>query len=96
MTIKTNRSNTYQFTIQSKNDPSLQQLKNEIKQIRNQIKQTQTPFESFNKSYISLPYVRIRARGPRKNQYSKYHTLMKNATHYDIYVNYIDIEINQK
>ena len=91
MKISTNpRVTSYRFTVNSLDDQYLLQLKQQVANTREEYRKNRREFTSNYPSHsgkeIQLPYVRIRARGPRKNQFSKYHTLMKNATHYDIYV----------
>ena len=83
---------SYRFTVDSLNDEHLQNLKLQVSNSREEIRTNRREFTSkfpqYSNSEIKLPYVRIRPRGPRKNQFSKYHTLMKNATSYDIYVSH--------
>jgi hypothetical protein len=85
------RSLSYRFTIDTLSDKYLQQLKLQIKNCANELKANRRDFESrFPQSAtgeVTIPYVRVRARGSRKNQFSQYHTLIKNATHYDVYIN---------
>ena len=66
-------SDAYQFTINTKNDEMLIALKNAVAE------------HNINeKTYTEFLRVCVKPRGPRTS--SSYHTLTKDATHFDVYV----------
>ena len=80
------QSSDYRFTIKTLDDPALADIRQMVKNLNAPIKKVNKRIRSGEVTWKLRDEVRVlvRARGPRFGNAS--HTLMKNATHYDVYL----------
>tara|TARA_R110000764_G_scaffold4541_25_gene18653 strand:+ start:184 stop:504 length:321 start_codon:yes stop_codon:yes gene_type:complete len=84
-TNKSTRTDAYEFTIDTKSDKALVELKAEIAAHNAIAKKAIADGASLYDGKIMFMRVCVKPRGPRFGA-DRYHTLTANATHFDVYV----------